>query len=75
MVFVTPGIRWALGVWCVLAGVLVAGSVAQGARPVVTWALLAFGVAPALVLALLTRFRPGARSSSQVLYDKADDTK
>ena len=40
-----------------------------------TWALLAFGVAPALVLALLTRFRTDARSSSQVLYDKADDKK
>lgn len=72
MVFVTPGIRWALGVWCAAALGLVAGAVGSGVRP--TWIVLLLLVmaAPPIVLASFTRFRNEGRTSTQVLYDKPD---
>lgn len=70
MIFVTVGIRWAIGIWCATALALVAGSASQGVRLGWIGALLVVTVVPVAVLAALTRFRPEARTSTQVLYDK-----
>lgn len=72
MVFVTVGIRWAIGIWCAAALGLVAGSLGSGAGPTSIGLLLVVTAAPVVVLAALTRFRPAARTSTQVLYDKND---
>lgn len=72
MVFVTPGIRWAIGIWSAVALGVVAGAVGEGIRPTWVVLLLALVAAPPVVLASFTRFRREARTSTQVLYDKGE---
>jgi hypothetical protein len=73
MVYVTPGIRWSIGVWCAATLGLVAGGISQGLQPATLGVLLFVTAAPVIVLVTLTRFRREARTASQVLYDKPDD--
>ena len=57
MVYVTPGIRWSIGVWCAATLGLVAGGISQGLQPATLGVLLFVTAAPVIVLVTLTRFR------------------
>lgn len=74
MVYVTNQIRWAIGIWCAIAIGLVAGNVTRGTNPTLIVLLLALTTAPVVVAVAFTRFRPEARTSSQVLYDEPVDS-
>ncbi|MEZ5294088.1 MAG: hypothetical protein R2745_23605 [Vicinamibacterales bacterium] len=73
MVYVTNEIRWAIGIWCAISIGLAAGSLTRGASPAWVILLLAFTAAPVVVLVAFTRFRPEAKTSSQVLYEDPVD--
>jgi hypothetical protein len=73
MVHVTPGIRWAMGIWCVVAVLALGASIALGAGPLSTVALLVLFVAPLGVLTSLVQFRVAARTAGQVLHDDDRD--
>lgn len=73
MVYVTNQIRWGIGIWCTIAIGLVAGSITRGTSPTLIVLLLALMSAPVVVAVAFTRFRPEARTSSQVLYDEPAD--
>jgi hypothetical protein len=73
MVYVTPTIRWGIGIWCTIAIVLLISSAVRGASPVTLVLTLVLSAMPVIVLAALTRFRAEPRTAAQVLHDRAPD--
>jgi hypothetical protein len=71
VIYVTSGIRWAIVIWCAVAAAVVAAGALQGARPAALGLIVAAMAVPLAVMTALTRFRPAARTATQVLYDKA----
>lgn len=70
MVYVTSGIRWAIVIWCAVAGAVIIASVLQGVRPVAIGLIAVAAAVPLAVGTALTRFRPESRTAAQVLHDK-----
>jgi hypothetical protein len=71
MVYVTPAIRWGIGIWSVVAVAAVAASVMLGARPLSTGLLLVICAVPLVVVLALTGFRAEPRTAAQVLHDRS----
>jgi len=70
MVYVTSGIRWAIGVWLALAVGLVGWAVAGGAKPSSVAMLLVACAAPLGLVSTLVGFRSEPRTAAQVLHDR-----
>ena len=63
---------WVIGIWLAAVVSIVTGSMAIGANLSTTALLLALGIAPAVVIALLAQGEPSP-SVAQILYSVEND--
>ncbi len=63
---------WLIGAWFAAVALIVAASMAMGANLSTTALLIALGIAPAIVVALLAHGEP-APSVAQILYSVEKD--
>ena len=64
--------RWLVGLWFAAVALIVAARMASGANLSTTALLLALGIAPAIVIALLAYGEPSP-SVAQILYSVEQD--